>query len=311
MNKEKGEEEELVNIDEKGNYENKEKKEVRKSKQNLKLSNLLLLILLLIIIIVIYLIYKYKKKCHIELIIANNYEEMSKRAADIISKLIKENPQAILGLATGSTPIGLYQELIKQNKNKEISFKNITTYNLDEYCDIPQSHQQSYYSYMQENFFKYIDINPNNTHLPKGEGNIELNVKNYEEALEKHKINLQLLGVGRNSHIGFNEPGTHFDLGVHVVKLDNKTIQDNSRFFDNDISRVPKKAITMGIKNILDADTIILMANGTNKAEAVKYVMSGIIDENIPVSSLNIHKGKVYVIVDKEAASKIEYNKSN
>jgi len=311
MNKEKGEEEELVNIDEKGNYENKEKKEVRKSKQNLKLSNLLLLILLLIIIIVIYLIYKYKKKCHIELIIANNYEEMSKRAADIISKLIKENPRAILGLATGSTPIGLYQELIKQNKNKEISFKNITTYNLDEYCDIPQSHQQSYYSYMQENFFKYIDINPNNTHLPKGEGNIELNVKNYEEALEKHKINLQLLGVGRNSHIGFNEPGTHFDLGVHVVKLDNKTIQDNSRFFDNDISRVPKKAITMGIKNILDADTIILMANGTNKAEAVKYVMSGIIDENIPVSSLNTHKGKVYVIVDKDAASKIEYNKSN
>jgi len=311
MNKEKGEEEELVNIDEKGNYENKEKKEVRKSKQNLKLSNLLLLILLLIIIIVIYLIYKYKKKCHIELIIANNYEEMSKRAADIISKLIKENPQAILGLATGSTPIGLYQELIKQNKNKEISFKNITTYNLDEYCDIPQSHQQSYYSYMQENFFKYIDINPNNTHLPKGEGNIELNVKNYEEALEKHKINLQLLGVGRNSHIGFNEPGTHFDLGVHVVKLDNKTIQDNSRFFDNDISRVPKKAITMGIKNILDADTIILMANGTNKAEAVKYVMSGIIDENIPVSSLNTHNGKVYVIVDKDAAGKIEYNKYN
>jgi len=315
MDKEKGEEEELVNIDEKGNYENQEKKEARESKQNSKLSNSLLLILFLIIIIsiiiIIYLICNYNKKSHIELIIANNYEEMSKRAANIVSKLIKENPQAILGLATGSTPIGLYQELIKQNKNKEISFKNITTYNLDEYCDIPQSHQQSYYSFMQEHFFKYIDINPNNTHLPKGEGNIELNVKNYEEALEKHKINLQLLGVGRNGHIGFNEPGTHFDLGVHAVKLDNKTIQDNSRFFDNDISRVPKEAITMGIKNILDADTIILMANGTKKADAVKYVMSGIIDENIPVSSLNTHKGKVYVIVDKDAASKIKYNRSN
>jgi len=315
MNKEKGEEEELVNIDEKGNYENQEKKEARESKQNSKLSNSLLLILFLIIIIsiiiIIYLICNYNKKSHIELIIANNYEEMSKRAANIVSKLIKENPQAILGLATGSTPIGLYQELIKQNKNKEISFKNITTYNLDEYCDIPQSHQQSYYSFMQEHFFKYIDINPNNTHLPKGEGNIELNVKNYEEALEKHKINLQLLGVGRNGHIGFNEPGTHFDLGVHAVKLDDKTIQDNSRFFDNDISRVPKEAITMGIKNILDADTIILMANGTKKADAVKYVMSGIIDENIPVSSLNTHKGKVYVIVDKDAASKIKYNRSN
>ena len=255
-----------------------------------------------------YFIYKYNEKNHIELIIINNYEEMSKRAADIVSKLIKKNPQAILGLATGSTPIGLYQELIRQNQNKEISFKNITTYNLDEYCDIPQNHQQSYYSYMQEHFFKYIDINPNNTHLPKGEGNIELNAKNYEEALEKNKINLQLLGIGRNGHIGFNEPGTHFDLGVHVVELDNKTIQDNSRFFDNDITKVPKKAITMGIKNILDADTIILMANGTNKADVVKYVMSGVIDENIPASSLNIHKGKVYIIVDKEAASKIENN---
>ena len=308
MKKDKGEEEELVNIDEKGNYENEEKKEVKEPKKKSKLNISILLIIFLIIIIVIYFIYKYNKKNHIELIITNNYEEMSKRAADIVSKLIKKNPQAILGLATGSTPIGLYQELIRQNKNKEISFKNITTYNLDEYCDIPQNHQQSYYSFMQEHFFKYIDINPNNTHLPKGEGNLELNVKNYEEALEKHKINLQLLGVGRNGHIGFNEPGTHFDLGVHIVELDNKTIQDNSRFFDNDINKVPKKAITMGIKNILDADTIILMANGTNKADVVKYVMSGTIDENIPASSLNIHKGKVYIIVDKEAASKIENN---
>ena len=158
---------------------------------------------------------------------------------------------------------------------------------------------------MKNHLFNYIDIDLNNTHIPRGEGDIEINVKNYEETLSKNKIDVQLLGVGRNGHIGFNEPGTHFNIGVHEVDLESKTIQDNARFFENDINKVPKKAITMGIRNILDSDTIILLANGTNKADAVKYVMSGIVDENIPVSALNTHKGKVYVIVDKDAASKI------
>ena len=239
----------------------------------------------------------------IELIITNNYEEMSQKAADIIIELLKKKPNAILGLATGSTPIGLYKILIENNKSKLISFKDVVTYNLDEYCDIPKNHEQSYYTYMNTNLFDHIDINKNNTHLPIGEGDSKLNAENYEKELNKIKIDIQLLGIGSNGHIGFNEPGTDFNIGVHEVILTENTIKDNARFFENDINKVPKKAITMGIKNILDAETIILIANGKNKANAIKNIISGVSDKNIPASALNLHKGKVYVIVDKEAAS--------
>ena len=297
---------ELVDLDGKDNNKEDEKQEKKLKKRNVNSFVLISITIIFLLILVIFFINHYfKRKNKIELIIANDYDEMSKLAAEIFSDLIKKNPNSNLGLATGSTPLGLYNELIKKNKNKEITFKNISTYNLDEYCGIPQNHSHSYYSFMKNHLFNYIDINLNNTHIPKGEGDIKLNAKNYEETLNKNKINLQLLGVGRNGHIGFNEPGTHFKIGVHEVDLDRKTIHDNARFFGNDINKVPKKAITMGIKNILDADTIILMANGTKKADAVKYVMSGIIDENIPVSALNTHKGKVYIIVDKDAASKL------
>ena len=229
----------------------------------------------------------------IELIITNNYEEMSQKAADIIIELLKKKPNAILGLATGSTPIGLYKILIENNKSKLISFKDVVTYNLDEYCDIPKNHEQSYYTYMNTNLFDHIDINKNNTHLPIGEGDSKLNSENYEKELNKIKIDIQLLGIGSNGHIGFNEPGTDFNMGVHEVILTENTIKDNARFFENDINKVPKKAITM----------IILIANGKNKANAIKNIISGVADKNIPASALNLHKGKVYVIVDKEAAS--------
>jgi len=232
----------------------------------------------------------------LELIITNNYEEMSQKAADIIIELIKKKPNAILGLATGSTPLGLYKILISKYKERLISFKDVLANNLDEYCDIPKEHEQSYFIYMNKNLYDHIDINKNNTHLPKGEGDSKLNSENYEKELNKIKIDIQLLGVGSNGHIGFNEPGTDFNLGVHEVIL------INARFFENDINKVPKKAITMGIKNILDAETIILIANGKNKANAIKNIMSGVVDKNIPASALNLHKGKVYVIVDKDAA---------
>ena len=241
----------------------------------------------------------------IELIITNNYEEMSQKAADIFIDLLKKKPNSVLGLATGSTPIGLYKILIEKNKSKEISFKDVITYNLDEYCNIPKNHEQSYFTYMNNNLFTHIDINKDNTHLPLGEGDSKLNSEKYENELNKIKIDIQLLGVGSNGHIGFNEPGTDFDLGVHEVNLTENTIKDNARFFENDINKVPKKAITMGIKNILNAETIILIANGKNKANAIKNIMSGVIDKNIPASALNLHKGKVYVIVDKDAASLI------
>ena len=298
-------EKELVDLDEEGNVTG-EKIEKKPKKNDYTFKIIVTLIIIGIIVLAGILVYKqYNKMSHIELIVAEDYDEMSRKAANIIADLIKKNPNAILGLATGSTPVGTYNELIKKNKNKEISFQNVTTFNLDEYIDLDKNHPQSYYTFMYEHLFKNIDINLAKTHIPKGQGDPKLNVQNYENLLHNNKINLQILGVGRNGHIGFNEPGTPFDMGVHDVELHNKTIKDNARFFENDISKVPKKAITMGIRNILDSETIILMANGTNKADAIKYVMNHKVDINIPVTALQIHKGKVYVIVDKKAASKL------
>ena len=297
-------ENELLDLDEEGNIKDKTPEKNTKNKDN-SFKIIVTIIIILIIICAIILIFKFYKTNHIELIISNDYDEMSKKAADIITELLKNNPNAILGLATGSTPIGTYNELINRYNKKEISFENVTTFNLDEYIGLEQLHPQSYYKYMYEHLFKHININLDNTHIPKGEGNLEENIKEYESLLKNNKINLQILGVGRNGHIGFNEPGTDFNIGVHDVALHNKTIKDNARFFENDINKVPKKAITMGIKNILDAETIILMANGTDKADAIKNVMRNKVDINIPVTALNLHKGKVYVIIDKKAASKL------
>ena len=298
-------ENELLDLDEEGNIKDKKVEKTNKKEDN-PFKIIVTIIIIVIIICAIIMIYKfYKKTNHIELIITNDYDEMSKKAADIIFSLLKNNPNATLGLATGSTPIGTYNELIQKFNKNEISFENVTTFNLDEYIGLQPFHPQSYYKYMYDHLFKHININLNNTHIPKGEGNLELNVKEYESLLNNNKINLQILGVGRNGHIGFNEPGTDFNIGVHDVALHNKTIKDNARFFENDINKVPKKAITMGIKNILDAETIILMANGTDKADAIKNVMGNKVDINIPVTVLQKHKGKVYVIVDKKAASKL------
>ena len=297
---------ELIDLDEDGRIKEEENKKDQQPKKNNYTFAIIASIIICIVICAGITAFKfYKKTNQIELIIVNDYDEMSLKAANIIAELIKKNPNAKLGLATGSTPIGTYNELIKKNKNKEISFKNITTFNLDEYIGLAKNHPQSYYTYMYENLFKHIDINLENTHLPVGEGDSKLNVQNYENLLSKNKINLQILGVGRNGHIGFNEPGTDFSTGVHDVNLHDNTIKDNARFFENDISKVPKKAITMGIKNILDAENIILIANGINKADAIKSLMSNKIDVNIPVTALNIHKGKVFVIIDKQAASKL------
>ena len=297
---------ELIDLDEDGRIKEEENKKDQQPKKNNYTFAIIASIIICIVICAGITAFKfYKKTNQIELIIVNDYDEMSLKAANIIAELIKKNPNAKLGLATGSTPIGTYNELIKKNKNKEISFKNITTFNLDEYIGLAKNHPQSYYTFMYENLFKHIDINIENTHLPKGEGDSKLNVENYENLLSKNKINLQILGVGRNGHIGFNEPGTDFNTGVHDVNLHNKTIVDNARFFFFFINKVPKKAITMGIRNILDAENVILIANGTNKADAIKNLMSNKADVNIPVTALNIHKGKVYVIIDKKAASKL------
>ncbi len=231
-----------------------------------------------------------------------DYQELSKVAAKILIDLIKEKPSCTLGLATGSSPIGLYKNLIESYKKGEISFKDVKTYNLDEYCNLDKNHSQSYYTFMHENLFNHIDINEENIHIPEGNGS-DLNklCDDYNNLLSKASIDLQILGIGGNGHIGFNEPGTLFSQETFIVTLAEKTRQDNKRFF-NSIDEVPTRAITMGIKNIMQAKKILLIASGKSKAEAIKSLVKGEITEAFPASVLKNHKD-VIVIVDKDAAS--------
>ena len=236
-------------------------------------------------------------------IVVKDYEAMSKVGAEIIAKQIKDKPNSILGLATGGSPVGTYQNLIKAYQNKEISFKEIKTYNLDEYVGIPQTHPQSYYYFMHDNLFNHVDILEENVHIPAiSSDNYEEDCKKYNEALNQVQIDLQLLGIGGNGHIGFNEPGTPFDQETFIVELTEKTRQDNKRFF-NSLEEVPTHAITMGIKNIMNAKSVLLVASGSNKAQAIKNLMEGPITEDFPASALNNHPGKVIVVADEEACA--------
>ena len=231
-----------------------------------------------------------------------NYEELSKVAAEIVGTLVKAKPTATLGLATGSSPIGLYKNLIKMYENKEISFEQVSSYNLDEYCGLPKGHQESYYSFMHRNLFDHIDIKEDNIHLPSSEGkDLEKNCKDYNDLLNNANVDLQVLGIGGNGHIGFNEPNTSFDQETFIVELTEKTRLDNARFF-NSLEEVPTHAITMGIKNIMQANKILLIASGKGKQEAIKRLLNGKVSEDFPASILHNHND-VVVIVDDGACA--------
>jgi len=218
-----------------------------------------------------------------------NYEEVSYKAAVMIMRDIIVKPNLVLGLATGSTPLGLYKNLIKANKDNLISFQNVITYNLDEYLGIPQNHVESYYSYMHNNLFKHIDIQHENINIPGNDlSKRETLCKEYNDKLAMMQIDTQILGIGSNGHIGFNEPGTPLSNETFIVKLDQQTRVDNSRFFEN-LDNVPKYAITMGIKNIMSSKKIILIASGAQKAEAVKKMVNNPISKDIPASVLQLH----------------------
>ena len=237
-----------------------------------------------------------------KLIVVKDYNEMSLKASEIIIDLLKEKKDATLGLATGSSPIGIYQNLIKAYNEKIISFKDVKTYNLDEYCNLPKSHPESYYSFMHRNLFSHIDIDLNNVHIPNSEGDdLEALCKEYNDLLHAATIDLQLLGIGANGHVGFNEPNTPFDQETWIVKLTDKTRQDNKRFF-NSLDEVPTHAMTMGIKNIMQAKKLLLVASGKNKADAILKLASGEVTEAFPASCLHNHKDAI-VICDEEAAS--------
>ena len=233
-------------------------------------------------------------------LVFDSKKEASKEAYKILKNLINEN--STLGLATGGSPIALYEEMIADYKAGNFSYKNIKSYNLDEYVGISYNHPESYHKFMEINLFDHINIEKENTHVPDA-GNNDLNtaLKTYQEQLNSAEIDVQILGVGSNGHIGFNEPGTPFEKGVHVVDLKQETIEANSRFFNNDINLVPKQAVTMGIKDIMRAKHIILLAFGEAKQHAIKSLVEGDeITENIPCTVLKNHPS-VYVLVDKEA----------
>ncbi|MGC4377781.1 glucosamine-6-phosphate deaminase [Fictibacillus sp. Mic-4] len=230
-----------------------------------------------------------------------NYDEMSKAGAKLIIAKIRSAEHVTLGLATGSTPIGTYKELILDFKENGTSYQHVSTINLDEYVGLSRSDATSYNQYMYEQLFKHIDIPLKQTHLPNGAANnLEEECRRYDEIIEQMGgIDLQLLGIGRNGHIGFNEPGTPFSTKTHIVDLTQSTLQANAQYF-SDPSKQPKKAITMGIASILKSKEIVLLASGESKARAIYNLLYGEVTEEMPASSLKNHPN-VTVIADSEA----------
>lgn len=239
-----------------------------------------------------------------QVIICRDYQETSHKASQLVIDLLKRKPKSILGLATGSTPIGLYEDLVKAYQNGEISFKDVITYNLDEYLGLNRSHPESYYSFMHRNLINYIDINEDNVHLPNNSPDtVEADTQAYTELLKKHHPDIQILGIGANGHIGFNEPGSPFENETFMVDLTEQTRLDNLRFF-NHIDEVPKRAVTMGIKTIMRSKQIIIIATGLSKADAVLKMIKGPVTVDVPASILQRHPN-VVVILDDLAASKL------
>lgn len=241
------------------------------------------------------------------IITVNNYDEMSKKAATMIASQIILKPNSVLGLATGDTPFGMYNELIKmyENKEKEIDFSEVKTFNLDEYYGLDKYNQQSYYYYMMNNLFNHIDVKKENINMPNGNAaNIEEECERYERSISAAGgIDIQVLGIGVNGHIGFNEPDISFEAQTHLVNLDEKTIESNSRFFKS-IEEVPTKAISMGIKTIMQSKRIILLASGIGKADAIAKTINGKVSPETPASILQLHADTT-IILDKEAASEL------
>ncbi len=238
-------------------------------------------------------------------IVCKNYDEVSLEAFKVMKDVLDHETNPVLGLATGSTPVGLYKNMIQDHKETGRSYKNILTFNLDEYAGLPKTHEQSYWTFMHENLFNELDCPEENIHVPSGEGNDpQKNADEYEAELSKHVVSVQVLGIGSDGHIAFNEPGTPFTSLTHVSDLTEQTIRDNARFFDGDMSQVPTKAVTMGLASIMRSKKIILIATGANKADAVYGMLKGEKSEDCPASILQDHPD-VTVIMDEAAASKI------
>lgn len=243
-----------------------------------------------------------------KIIAVKNYQEMSSTACNLLVEKVNQIDNPVLGLATGSTPEGLYQLLIEKFNNDEVSFKDVKSFNLDEYVGLKKDDPNSYYYYMYNNFFSLVDILNRNINIPNGLAkNLQQECEEYEEKIKKaNNIDVQILGIGVNGHIGFNEPGTSFTSVTRVVDLNNTTIESNSRFF-NSIDHVPSQAISMGIKTIMESKETILLVTGKNKAEILSKFLQEVPTEDLPASALKNHKG-LTVIADEDALSKFNEN---
>lgn len=240
-----------------------------------------------------------------KVVICKDYDEMSKKAAKIVIDAVKKNPKAVLGFATGTTPLGLYAEMVKDHRENGTSYKQVTTVNLDEYAGLDITSDQSYIYFMRHNLFDKLDLLPQNINIANGKAaDRQAECDRYNKVLKEHVQDVQILGIGSNGHIGFNEPNTPFDSVTHVVDLTESTIKDNSRLFKS-IDEVPRQAFTMGIANIMESKKIVMVINGANKAKALYGLVKGEITESMPASILQKHPDCT-VFCDEPAAALIK-----
>ncbi|MBR3245324.1 MAG: glucosamine-6-phosphate deaminase [Parasporobacterium sp.] len=240
-----------------------------------------------------------------KVIVANDYAEASKKAADIIEKIVREEPECTLGLATGSSPVGMYQELARRCKEEGLDFSKIHSVNLDEYVGLEGTHDQSYRYFMNDNLFDHINIDKANTYVAKGVGDVKANLKEFNEILDKTDIRIQVLGVGPDGHLGFNEPGATLYDGAHEEVLDDSTIEANKRFFASK-EDVPTHAVTMGMGNIMRAQALLMIISGDKQEAATKLLIEDKIDPMCPATFMRMHRDAT-VVLTKELADKIGY----
>ena len=240
-----------------------------------------------------------------EVIISKTYEQMSRAAAEMVADVLNTKPDTVLGMATGSTPLALYKELVRMHKEESLDFSQVTTFNLDEYVGLPVTHPQSYHYFMHENFFKHVNIPRQNIHIPSGTtSNYAAFCDWYEQRIEDvGGIDLQILGIGGDGHIAFNEPTSSLSSRTRLKTLAKQTIEDNSRFFDRP-EDVPIYAITMGVGTIMEADKLLLVANGEHKAEAIAAMVEGPVTSMVTASALQLHPDAT-CYVDAAAAGKL------
>ena len=243
-----------------------------------------------------------KKSSFMTITTFSSVEDLNSAVANLLIEAVRNNPEIVLGLSTGNSPIGVYELLIQDHLKNKTSYKSVTTFNLDEYEGLDGSDEQSYRFFMDKYLFSQLDIDKSNTHVPSGIGDLEEGCRKYDEMIKKAGgIGIQLIGIGTNGHIAFNEPGTPFDLKTHIAHLSEETIDANCKYFPSK-DDIPKRAVTMGIRSIMEARQVVMLAFGKSKAEAIKGMLEGPVNTELPASVLQDHP-HVSVFLDHDAAS--------